>query len=209
MHQCLSTNAKTFQVVSKWPGRSSEGNQTSGQVPTVIDYYDIKDPNKFRWGWEVNQQTTKPLRWFKLLLNRTNPNTPGAATESLHRGNDEDLDEFLEDANNLIPLGMTIVDVVADYLKMLVKYTRRSIERTFQPAFLHQGGDGIPTDFVLTVPALWSDKAKSMMMEAAEKAGMTTSKNTVRLISEPEAAALHSLNFYQNTANYLKVRIDP
>ena len=46
----------------------------------------------------------------------------------------------------------------------------------------------------LTVPAMWSDKAKSTMREAAIKAGLITEtdhRDRLMLISEPEAAALY------------------
>ncbi len=52
--------------------------------------------------------------------------------------------------------------------------------------------------FVLTVPAVWSDAAKMATLQAAEKAGMGT-EHHVKLISEPEAAAVYTFKAIQPT----------
>lgn len=56
--------------------------------------------------------------------------------------------------------------------------------------------------FVLTVPAVWSDSAKDATLKAAEKAGMGSGKD-LKLISEPEAAAVYTLKAIQ--PNNLKI----
>jgi molecular chaperone DnaK (HSP70) len=56
--------------------------------------------------------------------------------------------------------------------------------------------------FVLTVPAVWSDSAKDATLKAAEKAGMGK-RHELQLISEPEAAAVYTLKAIQ--PNHLKV----
>lgn len=43
--------------------------------------------------------------------------------------------------------------------------------------------------FVLTVPAIWSDKAKELTTQAATRAGLQ--KENLILITEPEAAAIY------------------
>jgi len=57
-------------------------------------------------------------------------------------------------------------------------------------------------EFVLTVPAVWSDSAKDATLKAAEKAGMGK-RHELKLISEPEAAAVYTLKAIQ--PNHLKV----
>lgn len=57
-------------------------------------------------------------------------------------------------------------------------------------------------EFVLTVPAVWSDSAKNATLQAAERAGMGN-RHELKLISEPEAAAIYTLKAIQ--PNYLKV----
>ena len=51
-------------------------------------------------------------------------------------------------------------------------------------------------DFVLTVPAVWSDAAKNATLQAAERAGMGN-RHELKLISEPEAAAVYTLKTIQ------------
>lgn len=58
------------------------------------------------------------------------------------------------------------------------------------------------TQFVLTVPAVWSDAAKDATLKAAEKAGMGA-RGELKLISEPEAAAVYTLKAIQ--PNHLKI----
>lgn len=41
-----------------------------------------------------------------------------------------------------------------------------------------------PTEFVLAVPAIWTELAKQKTLDACEKAGLTTEK-PISLVSEP------------------------
>lgn len=51
-----------------------------------------------------------------------------------------------------------------------------------------------PIDFWVTIPATWSDRAKSLTMTTAEKAGFASRPNdTIQMITEPEAAAVATL----------------
>lgn len=69
-------------------------------------------------------------------------------------------------------------------------------------------------DFVLTVPAVWSDKARQTTMEAAVKAGLGVENKgnledgtgLLRLITEPEGAAEYALRSMH--PGMLKVRTD-
>ena len=54
----------------------------------------------------------------------------------------------------------------------------------------------VKVEWVLTVPAVWSDSAKNATLQAAERAGMGKAKN-LKLISEPEAAAVYTLKAIQ------------
>lgn len=78
------------------------------------------------------------------------------------------------------------VDYAADYLTEI----RQHIMNEFLPSlygevFLrHQ-----PISYVITVPAIWSDKAKYLTGQAASRAGISNER--LVLITEPEAAALY------------------
>ncbi|KAI7884680.1 hypothetical protein K492DRAFT_221324 [Lichtheimia hyalospora FSU 10163] len=81
------------------------------------------------------------------------------------------------------------LQVVSDYLRALHQHTLQEITRGFAKNY-H------PDTFryCLTVPALWSDKAKHTMRQAAVLAGLvqpSDPSDRLVLISEPEAAALY------------------
>ncbi|GIJ83087.1 hypothetical protein Asppvi_001605 [Aspergillus pseudoviridinutans] len=82
------------------------------------------------------------------------------------------------------------VDVARDYLQLLVNAAKETLRRRFGNAL-----DSMEIRYVLTVPAVWTDKAKNMTLTAATDAGI--SALDVTLVSEPEAAALSCLNTIQ------------
>lgn len=98
----------------------------------------------------------------------------------------------------LMPRSKTTVDVIADYLRSLKEHTLETLERNFGKEFL----EVTPVDWILTVPAVWSDAAKASTMQAAIAAGLGH-KHTIQLISEPDAAAVCTLKDIQ--PNNLKV----
>lgn len=75
--------------------------------------------------------------------------------------------------------------MVADYLKLLWDYTLDDIKK-LQPEY----EDIFALRVVLTVPAIWSPAAKDKTLQAARIAGMP---GNIRLVTEPEAAALATL----------------
>jgi molecular chaperone DnaK (HSP70) len=86
-------------------------------------------------------------------------------------------------------MGIEPVEVVTDFLSQLHRVTVESIERTYGPT--------AEIDWVLTVPAIWTDAAKDLMVQAATKAGFGKHRRNFNLISEPEAAAAHTLRVIQ------------
>lgn len=60
-------------------------------------------------------------------------------------------------------------------------------------------------DFVLTVPAIWSDAAKQKTEQAAIKAGMGN-EHKLQLLSEPESAAVYVLKNLENEHSNIRVR---
>lgn len=81
-----------------------------------------------------------------------------------------------------------------------------TLERRLGREFLYGDGTGRvlkkPVDFVLTVPAVWSDKARQMTLEAAVRAGLGVAEaghatGLLRLITEPEGAAEYALRSMQ------------
>jgi hypothetical protein len=53
--------------------------------------------------------------------------------------------------------------------------------------------ESTPMETILTVPAVWSDKAKSDTLQCAHRAGFGE-MDKIRLITEPEAAAVYTFH---------------
>ena len=80
------------------------------------------------------------------------------------------------------------MDGVSDYLTKIYEHTMETLTRRYGQSFMST----TKVDFVLTVPAVWSDAAKNATLQAAERAGMGN-RHELQLISEPEAAAVYTL----------------
>ncbi|OXV06305.1 hypothetical protein Egran_05928 [Elaphomyces granulatus] len=75
------------------------------------------------------------------------------------------------------------------YLSYLYTHMKYSLEKSLSASTVWS----TPIDYVITVPAIWTEAAKQKTLTAAEKAGFKSSKKTY-LVSEPEAAAIYTLN---------------
>jgi molecular chaperone DnaK (HSP70) len=85
--------------------------------------------------------------------------------------------------------------LVVDFLESL----RRHAERVL---VLKLGEDTIrstPVEYIITVPAMWSEAAQAKTRQCAEKAGMNKYA-PVHIISEPEAAATYALDSMDPTS---------
>ncbi|CAG8191229.1 unnamed protein product [Penicillium olsonii] len=87
-------------------------------------------------------------------------------------------------------LKKTPVDVVGDYLERLVFHLMEVLKRRFSTAL-----QTMELQYILTVPAVWSDKAKDATMRAAHLAKIPPS--ALILLSEPEAAAVYAIHTVQ------------
>jgi molecular chaperone DnaK (HSP70) len=82
---------------------------------------------------------------------------------------------------------------VSDFLKSVLEITKSSIERTYDTRFVYDS----TVEYVLTIPAIWSDSAKSLMVQAAESAGFGSHRDDFNLVSEAESAAAYTLKAIQ------------
>ncbi|CAO3614748.1 unnamed protein product [Mucor fragilis] len=97
------------------------------------------------------------------------------------------LDEHLQQTE--LGNGLNIIDVIADYLRAFHLHVCTELLKGFAGNY-----DQSRFRYCLTVPAMWSDRAKATMREAAIRAGLinnTDHPDRLMLISEPEAAALY------------------
>jgi molecular chaperone DnaK (HSP70) len=132
---------------------------------------------QIRWGFQFKPEDTR-LRCVKLFLDR-NQKLPHFVSP-------------LETAAQLRKYDRTVMDAVTDYLTKIYEHTMETLTRRYGETFM----SSTKVDFVLTVPAVWSDAAKNATLQAAEKAGMGH-RHELKLISEPEAAAVYTLKTIQ------------
>ncbi|KAK5135987.1 hypothetical protein LTR08_004241 [Meristemomyces frigidus] len=184
-----SATPDDVDIIKTWPG----GNGiTSDKVPTEIAYEVAAPangtpavdaatelngaavtPTAIRWGFQFKPEESR-LRCIKLFLDR-NQKLPHFVSP-------------LETAAQLRKCDKTVMDAVSDYLTKIYEHTMETLVRRYGESFVST----TKVEFVLTVPAVWSDAAKNATLQAAERAGMGN-RHELKLISEPEAAAVYTL----------------
>jgi hypothetical protein len=183
-------------VIQSWPGGA---NLTSPKVPSKITY----DPttNAVKWGFQI--KPFQPcIECFKLFLDPSH--LPKPEFLSLNPGVQTLSGQFRGMGINGgggsglaagLTLGSTrnVGDIVKDYLQCLFEHTITVLNRALGQAFV----ESTKIEWVLTCPAVWSDKSKAATLAAAERTGMKKWGKSIRLISEPEAAALYTLKTLQ------------
>jgi len=165
----LSRQNPRVCAIENWPGTDGETIQAA-KVPTLINY-DSQDTSKFVWGAAVNN-TSDNVVGVKLMLDPSQPRPL-----------------FLHSPNvkkTLKKLPKPVIEIVSDYLGAIYRHAFTEIAKEVPDEYLAL----CRKEFVLTVPAVWSDAAKNATLQAAKLAGIFP----VTLIKEPEAAALHVLN---------------
>ncbi|KAI2828403.1 hypothetical protein CBS11852_10300 [Aspergillus niger] len=135
----------------------------------------IKCGARVHWGYQTNYLVGDNIRGMKLLLDE--PQNPGYVAS-------------LIDAGLLKRSRIPAVTLTGMYLTGLVDHTKKILQRRFGRA-----AEQMEMQYVLTVPAIWSDKAKDATLKAASRAKIP--QKDITLVSEPEAAALYCLNAIQ------------
>ncbi|EGX46672.1 hypothetical protein AOL_s00097g576 [Orbilia oligospora ATCC 24927] len=156
-----------INVIQQWPA----GSRTSDKVPTEFVYTEDGSWETLKWGFQAQAPDLSPrvIRWTKLLLDPDYTNLVPEAQE----------------ASKKIPHNKAVTELVADYLSALRAHITETLTAVYGPTFLKRS----KLKYILTVPAIWSEKAKETHLEAAGKAGYG-SKEELDLISEPQAASI-------------------
>jgi molecular chaperone DnaK (HSP70) len=166
-------------VIRNWPNVSQ---QAAEKTPTILAY---ESNQVVAWGGKVKSTHAIQVAHFKLGLQENisqhyTPSTAGTVP-SLLGG-------YLRNSNwrhKALP-NKSAWDYTVDFLTAIRGHVIDTVlPLHFGKAFL----DNQRFSFVLTVPAIWTDKAKDLTRKAAVKAGIPDSKLVI--ISEPEAAALY------------------
>jgi molecular chaperone DnaK (HSP70) len=168
------------RMIKTWPNAAQ---QTAEKTPTMLGY---ENGAMVAWGAKVksNHKTQIAIAHFKLGLQENvgrHYGSEGSNSTSLLGG-------FLRNADwrhESLP-NKSAIDFTTEYLTAVRKYvTEIVLPSHYGKTYLHNQR----ISYALTVPAIWSDKAKDLTRKAAIQAGISPDK--LALISEPEAAALY------------------
>ncbi|CAO0800195.1 unnamed protein product [Mucor circinelloides] len=161
-------NDEVVDVV-RWP---KQNNNVYPKTPT-LNFYQGNTKEMTQWGNAARLEMQRPTARNSVLLKQY----------KLY------LDENIAKDLPPLPNGLTIVEAISDYLRAFHEHVVTELRKGFAKNYgQHQ------FRYCLTVPAMWSDKAKSTMREAAIMAGLIQEddhRDRLMLISEPEAAALY------------------
>ncbi|KAF9480618.1 actin-like ATPase domain-containing protein [Pholiota conissans] len=164
------------QQILNWPGSF----ETFRKIPTCILYDEYG--RVLAWGLEAKNSGPIPgttlCEWFKLFLE------PQALRD------ESSIDPRLP----TIPPGKKAIDLIIDFLSCLWEYAKDQITRDIGTV-----ADLNTAEVWLTVPAAWDAKGCEIMREAAISAGLVANahagddnwRDRLRIITEPEAAAVH------------------
>ncbi|KAL8945799.1 MAG: hypothetical protein Q9222_007710 [Ikaeria aurantiellina] len=162
-------------IVIQWPDAASGGLEgaTSDKVPTEIQY----DEDGSRWGFQIGESEQRH-QWFKLGLDPSQSQDLSELAKKYH-------DPYAAPP----AYGYGPEKLTTDYLTALRGHAEVVLRHSFPASALIS----TPVEFVITVPAVWSDRAQAATRACAEEAGMGTG-SSLHIISEPEAAAMYALD---------------
>jgi hypothetical protein len=138
----FSTDPEKIYTITNWPGGE---DRIVPKTPTVIQY-EAGSTTSFKWGYELELSTADKITGLKLLLDP-----------------DQDRPYFIPTniQAEMAKLPKSVLEVASDYMKAMFDHALKEIEyESLDPSFL----DGFQKKFILTVPAVWSDKAKDMTL---------------------------------------------
>ena len=129
-------------VILNWPGNRF---LKTPSVPTSIRYDNFKH-GSYQWGFEVDPSAVDKIEGIKLLLDPD-------GSERLF------MPQWKTEAELWLH-GRSATDVAADYISAIYEHASSEIDAAWPQDFIRQS----QKEFVLSVPAVWSDKAKNSLM---------------------------------------------
>ncbi|KAI1459697.1 hypothetical protein F4805DRAFT_472769 [Annulohypoxylon moriforme] len=165
----VESEGSNITTIKKWPSRESQGLSSCPKVPTKLRYL---DNGEIEWGFQISSdaQPQDILSLFKLGLELDR-----------YRNSIDMVGKFLDFEN--VDLNIT------DYLSKVVEYALSSIQKCIGNGTFNNR----IVDFVLTVPAIWSEVSKQRTIQAFERIPNLPQGHSTTLLSEPEAAATAAL----------------
>ncbi|KAF9886679.1 hypothetical protein FE257_011193 [Aspergillus nanangensis] len=173
-----TSNPSVHYIINQWPQdkAGSIGGMTSEKVPTEIAYEYTQSTPSSLWGFQIPEAMPRH-QWIKL----------GLCLDQKVAASSRPSATYVDPRRASMPHHTTPEGLVTDYLRCLKEHITDHMKSKIGAAF-----EGMAFEYVITVPAMWPDKAKMATLECAESAGLGKSSR-IRVISEPEAAACHSL----------------
>lgn len=183
-------------TIQNWPG----GESANLEVPSRIAYNEVDeggiiDHYPEAWGWQIPSDMHPIAALMKLHLDK------GARLTTF---DGQSLRSLGQDTAQL-PDGKTAEEVIVDYLKAL----HQCLKDHFKQRGLLAQFESWPFDYCITHPASWTDAAKSATRDVAVRAGFGARLgDNLRLIGEPEAAAVTALSELNAKHSTIKVNVN-
>ena len=130
-------------VIKEWPGAKGI---TYDKCPTLLKY---EQDGSVRWGYELDRATEGRIEGIKLLLD-PDQSTPYYVPTT-------------DTGAALSRLGKAPATVATDYISKLFKHATAKIESKYPKDYFQM----LKKHYVLTVPAVWSDKAKDATLRVS------------------------------------------
>ncbi|KAF3129560.1 hypothetical protein TWF703_008847 [Orbilia oligospora] len=175
------------QLITSWPGLAAH-TATNEKVPSRIAYGTPPEPDII-WGNQIKHNTKASINSCMKLKLDERPAHIRHFLEVLTRGM-AGMDVKDEDESSNEPLdhpSKTPVDMVADYLTKVREIAWDVLEQQYGKVLF----SSMKKELVVTVPAVWSERAKDLTLRAVNRAEFNASR--ISLVSEPEAAAIYTL----------------
>jgi molecular chaperone DnaK (HSP70) len=189
-----SGTIRDIQLITDWPGPHGH-NAVNEKVPSQVAYGSFPPGDDiypgYCWGNLIPPNTERQY-WTKLQLDKKAGRPRELQMLLALLSNDFgaiDLNENDDEEGPPAYPGKEPKDIVTDYLTGVKNHVFRSMKRTFGAALF----DSCLLDVVITVPAVWSDKAKDLTFQAVANAGFVGDKERIKMVTEPEAAATYTL----------------
>jgi hypothetical protein len=129
----------TEPTISVWPGAD---DRKVPKAPTVLKYED-SSCTTFKWGYELDGSLEEKIEGIKLLLD-LDQQRPLYAPTNIQAEIDK--------------LGKSVLDVATDYIRAIYQHALKEIENAYIADYIKSNDK----QYVLSVPAVWSEKAMMM-----------------------------------------------
>lgn len=132
-----------MHLIKEWPGAKG---RTWEKCPTLVKY---AENGSVSWGYELDRTTEGLIEGIKLYLDPEQPKpiyVPAVDTRA-----------------ELERLGKAPVAVASDFLGAIYKHASAKIESKYPKDYFNL----LKKQYVLTVPAVWSDKAQDATLRVS------------------------------------------